>query len=380
MPQLGETVTEGTITKWFKAVGDTGRARRAALRGLDRQGRFGSPFAGGRRADGDPRRRGRHGRRRSQTGGDRRRSVPGRRGVHQQSCAWECSCPVAYSLGRGRDRFASRRTCGPSDRRGSAGCSFRCSCTAAGSCSAAGSTSSCRACRRPDAASLSASADSCTWSCHAAGAASAPTQPAASTAAPPSPPAAAPAPPPAAAPEPGGTAPLGPSNGPVPSSAGTVLSPVVRKLLSENEIDPSTVPGTGLGGAYHQKRRRECDRCAGSACSDGVRFRTGSACASSSRTGSACVASSRYAGRTCRSTAHAGVCRARGTALPLERTVAGAEHRGDAPPRLHSVEPRSARNRRAEVRWFGTRSSRSTTSVGEPPSTWSAPRRRHLTR
>ena len=23
MPQLGETVTEGTITKWFKAVGDT---------------------------------------------------------------------------------------------------------------------------------------------------------------------------------------------------------------------------------------------------------------------------------------------------------------------------------------------------------------------
>ena len=23
MPQLGETVTEGTITRWFKAVGDT---------------------------------------------------------------------------------------------------------------------------------------------------------------------------------------------------------------------------------------------------------------------------------------------------------------------------------------------------------------------
>ena len=25
MPQLGETVTEGTITKWFKAVGDRRR-------------------------------------------------------------------------------------------------------------------------------------------------------------------------------------------------------------------------------------------------------------------------------------------------------------------------------------------------------------------
>ena len=26
MPQLGETVTEGTITKWFKQVGDTIKA------------------------------------------------------------------------------------------------------------------------------------------------------------------------------------------------------------------------------------------------------------------------------------------------------------------------------------------------------------------
>ena len=40
MPQLGETVTEGTITKWFKQVGDAGRRGRAAVRGVDRQGRL----------------------------------------------------------------------------------------------------------------------------------------------------------------------------------------------------------------------------------------------------------------------------------------------------------------------------------------------------
>ncbi len=38
------------------------------------------------------------------------------------------------------------------------------------------------------------------------------------------------------------------TNGPVPASPGTVLSPVVRKLLAESGLDPSTVPGTGLGG------------------------------------------------------------------------------------------------------------------------------------
>ena len=40
MPQLGETVTEGTITKWFKQVGEKVRSRRAAVRGVDRQGRL----------------------------------------------------------------------------------------------------------------------------------------------------------------------------------------------------------------------------------------------------------------------------------------------------------------------------------------------------
>ena len=65
MPQLGETVTEGTITKWFKQVGDHGRRGRAAVRGLHRQGRH----RGARRrsavyVDRDPGARGRHGRRR----------------------------------------------------------------------------------------------------------------------------------------------------------------------------------------------------------------------------------------------------------------------------------------------------------------------------
>ena len=70
LPQLGETVTEGTITKWFKAVGDSVEARRAAVRGLDRQGRHGGAVAHRRHADGDPGQRGRHrpGRRRDRRG------------------------------------------------------------------------------------------------------------------------------------------------------------------------------------------------------------------------------------------------------------------------------------------------------------------------
>ena len=54
-------------------------------------------------------------------------------------------------------------------------------------------------------------------------------------------PVAAAAPAPSAAPAP---APA-PSNG---SGEGLVLSPVVRKLLNEHDIDPSTIKGTGLGG------------------------------------------------------------------------------------------------------------------------------------
>ena len=50
MPRLGESVTEGTVTRWLKQEGDTGRGRRAAARGLHRQGRHRDPVAGRRRA------------------------------------------------------------------------------------------------------------------------------------------------------------------------------------------------------------------------------------------------------------------------------------------------------------------------------------------
>ena len=39
MPQMGVSVSEGTITRWLKQEGEHGRGRRAAARDLDRQGR-----------------------------------------------------------------------------------------------------------------------------------------------------------------------------------------------------------------------------------------------------------------------------------------------------------------------------------------------------
>jgi 2-oxoglutarate dehydrogenase E2 component (dihydrolipoamide succinyltransferase) len=53
----------------------------------------------------------------------------------------------------------------------------------------------------------------------------------------------APAPAPAPAPQPVPTAPTASGNG-----ASSVLSPVVRKLLAENNLDPSSIKGTGAGG------------------------------------------------------------------------------------------------------------------------------------
>lgn len=85
--------------------------------------------------------------------------------------------------------------------------------------------------------------------------------PPAQESAPPAPPQAAPSPPPQAAPAP---PPSAPAPAPAPASApgargtpedaptgargGRILSPVVRKLLEENGIDPGEVPGTGLAG------------------------------------------------------------------------------------------------------------------------------------
>ena len=45
MPQMGESIAEGTIVRWIKKVGDTGRSRRAAVRDLDRQGGRRDPVA-----------------------------------------------------------------------------------------------------------------------------------------------------------------------------------------------------------------------------------------------------------------------------------------------------------------------------------------------
>ena len=109
MPQMGETVTEGTITRWLKAPGRPGRGGRAALRDLDRQGRLRDPVSRRRRPrrvlvpEGDtvpigqllarittdgphqtPRRR----RARSPTAEDRRRRSRRRRRACEQSRRW----------------------------------------------------------------------------------------------------------------------------------------------------------------------------------------------------------------------------------------------------------------------------------------------------
>ncbi len=64
------------------------------------------------------------------------------------------------------------------------------------------------------------------------------------------PPASAPAPPPPTRPEPAvvGAASVQPSSLTNGTGEGLVLSPVVRKLLHDHDIDPGTVHGTGLGG------------------------------------------------------------------------------------------------------------------------------------
>jgi 2-oxoglutarate dehydrogenase E2 component (dihydrolipoamide succinyltransferase) len=39
MPQMGESITEGTVSKWLKAVGDRVEKDEGHPRDLDRQGR-----------------------------------------------------------------------------------------------------------------------------------------------------------------------------------------------------------------------------------------------------------------------------------------------------------------------------------------------------
>src|SRR5262249_20354355 len=61
-----------------------------------------------------------------------------------------------------------------------------------------------------------------------------------------------PAPPPAPAPEPPQAEAPAPPPPPAPSSNGggadRVLSPVVRRLIAEHQLDPDQIPGTGQGG------------------------------------------------------------------------------------------------------------------------------------
>ena len=76
MPQMGVSVSEGTITKWLKSEGETIARRRAAARDLDRQGRHRDPEPrrGRRHADPPPGgrdRRRRHGARGDRAGGSR---------------------------------------------------------------------------------------------------------------------------------------------------------------------------------------------------------------------------------------------------------------------------------------------------------------------
>ncbi len=47
MPQLGETVTEGTVAKWHKNVGDPSAGRRTAVRSRNRKGDHRDPGANG---------------------------------------------------------------------------------------------------------------------------------------------------------------------------------------------------------------------------------------------------------------------------------------------------------------------------------------------
>ena len=77
MPQLGETVTEGTITRWMKGVGDAVERDEPLFEvSTDKvDSEVPSPAAGV--ADRDPRPRGRDGRGRREAGGDRRRRGAG---------------------------------------------------------------------------------------------------------------------------------------------------------------------------------------------------------------------------------------------------------------------------------------------------------------
>ena len=193
MPQLGETVTEGTITKWFKQVGDQVDEDEVLFEvSTDKvDSEVPSPAAG--YLDRDPRAGGRDGRRRRQAGRDRRRAAAGRRRRRRPrpSAAAEPAEPPS----RGRAEAGSRGRAGepaPAERR-------------APSRAARGRAA------EPDAAEPEA-------------------EPAA------------------------GAEPRRPRrqsrrrDGAGDGDGDRVLSPVVRRLIAEHDLDPDQIEGTGAGG------------------------------------------------------------------------------------------------------------------------------------
>ena len=102
MPQLGESVAEGTIGRWLKQPGDTVEKYEPLLEVITDKvnAEVPSPFAG--RAEGDPRRGGRHG---PQQRRDRDHRDRGRGAV-----AGRCRRPAAAAAARGRGRPAAEPT------------------------------------------------------------------------------------------------------------------------------------------------------------------------------------------------------------------------------------------------------------------------------
>ena len=125
----------------------------------------------------------------------------------------------------------------------------------------------------------------------------------------------APAPAPVAAPAPAAAAPA-----PVaaPATAGVLLSPVVRRLITENNLDVTTISGTGVGGRI-TRADVESAIAAGSASAPAL-LRPPLPCPRRR-----CAGSSTGASRTAR-----GCCCA----------VAGARSRHDRPPQPHPPDDR----------------------------------------
>ena len=99
--------------------------------------------------------------------------------------------------------------------------------------------------------------------------AAAPASVPAAEAAPPTPPpapAATPVVPPAPVPAPPAP-PAPPQAAAVPASAGTVLSPMVRKLIADHGLDAASIPGTGVGGRI---TREDVEAAAGAAPAPGT--------------------------------------------------------------------------------------------------------------